>query len=191
MGLSESLIPEIVKFRELIESLSKLYSEIIALVDLEHQAIRTSELDEIEVLVRNKQELGDRVIVVAEEISGSFERVKSSVCSISSESVNEAVDLLGLVELLERVRLAEEGMEYRVFDHERSKLRKVFDEFKTLNEKYQPKIEMNRYLIRKLLHNHQETFRFWQSIAAESESTYGSTGATKQQVSQPTLKVRT
>ena len=47
-----------------------------------------------------------------------------------------------------------------------------------------PQIEKNRFIITRLLHNHQESYRFWSELKKENSSNYTSKGA---RVSQSTI----
>lgn len=185
---SERLVSDISLLKENLDDLTQLYIEVVGVLNHEHDLIKARDLEKIEILTKEKVELGQRVESACEILARSFERMK-----MSAEAAFEwNVELVDISSLLERLRSScTDSYEDKIIEHELNKLENSYQEFKATKESFQPKIEMNRYLVKNLLEQHQETFRFWQSIAAESESTYGSKGESVNQGSKSTLQVRT
>ncbi|SME87823.1 hypothetical protein [Pseudobacteriovorax antillogorgiicola] len=187
------IIADISRLREFIESLSELYQRTLSLIDTEHQSIQSSDLKAIGETVKAKQSLAEELKTVTDRIGDGFAKVKGYPCLASileHRGYSHAIDL-GLFLSLLADHTFGDSIEERVLRHECVKTLKVYEKYQDLQKRFQPKIEMNRYLIQKLLYHHQETFRFWQSIAAESEATYGSKGVAKPGPAQATLRVRT
>ena len=103
---------------------------------------------------------------------------------------NKIVTLTELLDLLP-MNIPSEELEKTIYQNECGKIKKSFEDYKNIRRKFQPLIEKNRYLVQRFSENHQETFRFWQSIAAESEATYSEGGEARIQATKPTLRVRT
>lgn len=187
----EILVLKVADLSRCLENLSALYLSVINIIDKEHEQIRLSNLDEIEKLTAEKNELGSSVSEACDTLFKHFELVRDlsrSSLGLSSEVEN----IHSLTESLDSIDEKEfEVYDFKVLTHEVKKLKEAYQSFSKRKSEYQPKIEMNRYLIGRLLNHHQETFRFWQGIAAEAEATYGSKGVTRNQVNKSTLRVRT
>lgn len=62
-----------------------------------------------------------------------------------------------------------------------SKIIRSLDQLISLYQEIKPKIEKNRFIIARLLHHHQESYRFWSELKKENSSNYNSRGAKKNQ----------
>ena len=183
---------EILNPTELQDHLSKLqllFSELTQLVADEHQAIGESHLPKIEAITSKKIELSENIQKLSNQFAIDFDGLLTSIrsqCAISEEERMSVVDLAEYCE-----GHLGDSYEDKLLKHEMKKVSDLFQELRDLKKKSNPLIEMNQYLVKKLLRHHQETFRFWQGVAAESASIYGEKGTAKQTGSHATIIVRT
>lgn len=178
------------KFCVQIEGLSDRYREVVKLIDAEHALVNHSDLEGVESITVKKINLGNIIEKEVQQLFVLFEDIRKQVNQYYGPYDDDPMDLSGLVSRLSSIKI-DANLEGKVLKFEISKLANAFKVFRELRSKYQPKLEMNRYLLSKVLRNHQETFRFWQSVAAESEATYGEKGMTKAQHAEPILRVKT
>ena len=190
MNVDNSLISHIAELSLLLGSLKSRYESVIDIIEEEHENVRYSRLEKLELLTLKKIELGDLIKSETQSLFTIFRKVRELMCSSCSGQSPDPVDLSELVEQLKALEITD-TLEGKVFDFEIGKLSSALLEFKNIKKKYQPKVEMNRYVINKALKNHRETFCFWQSIASESESIYGSKGVAKSKPLDPILRVKT
>lgn len=62
-----------------------------------------------------------------------------------------------------------------------NKIKQSLESLIALYSEIKPKIEKNRFIIARLLHHHQESYRFWSELKKENSSNYNSKGAKKSQ----------
>jgi flagellar biosynthesis/type III secretory pathway chaperone len=156
----------------------------------ENSAIARSDIQELAAITDEKIAFG--------------EQLKSKVRRLA-ERMDEFVSFMGLKriagdderQLSEFVKAVKASLIGSAEDPTLSEALSAFEsraeELKEMRQKLFPQIEVNAYLVKKLLQYHRETYAFWQSVADESESTYGDTGKTKQKSSgqRSILSVRT
>ena len=185
------IIAYAVKLTETLEGICQLFDEVTDLITAEHDLIKVSDLNGIEKITREKVDLGAKVEASCNDLANVFDNLKESLVDHGLLSSGETIDLGSLVNALDLVEADQDSTEGKLLHHSKAKLVKYFGEFKEKRASYQPLIEMNQYLIKKLLEHHRETYRFWQSIATESEATYGDKGQSKGGKPQPVIQVKT
>jgi hypothetical protein len=55
-------------------------------------------------------------------------------------------------------------------------LRTLLEDFEKLYRQVKPVIEGNKYLVQTMLHNFQESYRFWQEISEKVQTSYNAQG---------------
>ena len=173
--------------------ISECYGQLLELIDSEHQAISKSYLKEIESLVAEKVSIGDRIMTLGDELIKNYESLVSKMRTreIIPNTKLSIKDFLKFLLNKQKSLFNQKDMICSVLLHELKKLDAIYSKLEELKNVCNPKIEMNQYLVRRLLYHHQETFRFWQNIAIESAATYGSRGIANKQDSNATLVIRT
>ena len=96
---------------------------------------------------------------------------------VSPKLTNVSAMVKALDELCDELR--RDGFGNEVLRHVGQGLKAKFSEFSELKEKVQPLMEMNQYLLQRMMVNHHETFRFWQELAAEAMASYTPDGVQK------------
>ncbi len=187
---------DVLAIQDLIQDLSQLcecYEQLHSLMEHEHKAIANSSLVTIEKLIDEKISLGNAIVTWGDSFAKVYESLLTSLRQrhIISNSKISIKDFAEFIYNDPTIMNAKKDLLAGVMVHEWEKLAYTYRRLETLRQTCNPKIEMNQYLIRKLLHHHRETFRFWQTIAIESASTYGAQGTAKNQPSNATIVIRT
>ena len=164
-----------IQTQKCIGEIEDSYIKLLPLLDLEHELIRTSSLDELEHLTASKDALGDIITKAYEDILRLWDRAKS-LCQLHTEgqrgSISELIDHLKLLGSKQSFSSLETG----VFHKAVGNIEHIYERLKSTRKLSLPKIEMNCYLAQKLLRHHQESHRFWQELAREASATYTSEG---------------
>lgn len=189
----EKLVAILSNFRELLDSLMDSLTELEHILIAEEKAIQESNLNQIEKIVPSKEKLGSQIekaiIAVRTQLEQLFQgTLNPEICPKKSNL--ELSDLVTVLTTIES-SMKNLGLASQVFLHIASKVKTRAKKVMQLRVKLLPRIEANSYLVRKLLSYHQETYRFWQSLAYEAESVYSSHGRTKTTKSQSILEVKT
>jgi len=176
----ESAIEAASNLKDSVLVLFDSYNKLAAIIELEHAAIKASNLIEIEKIVVDKQAIGAAIesSVTSMRMAASKLAQIHTALTLPPKPHASISDCLGLLADI-RESLAANKFGTQVFDHVMNGLKTAFDKFATVKATVQPKVEMNKYLTEKLLHHHQQTFRFWQELAQESVATYGPAGLQK------------
>ncbi len=175
-----------------VAELSTCYQDLLKMIDSEHAAISRSDLQTIEDIVEHKVALGTRIEEQVNAIKQAGVRTATIYEKIFSTPIIAPISIGAIIDLLVSIRESaqEDGFLFQLFDRVLGGLQNNFRAFKTLREQTEPKIEMNRYLTERLLHHHQESYRFWQGVAQDSQATYDAGGTQKSSVTPPVLRVK-
>jgi len=180
-------------FKRLTEELLCAYQELNDVIEREHEAIKTGKVSAVEGVVQDKefatnlltgvvaqiQKTGDSIVLVFELITGksiSVERSLSGYCEILRNFSDEFH--------------GESGFANQVFVHVFEGLNSNVSNLLEAHRKMQPKVEMNRYLVKTMLSQHQQNYQFWQEVASEAESVYTKKGKRRSDQGSGILKVR-
>lgn len=191
--LYESDVLAVQYFNEVFLKLFRCYKKIHHLIELEHDAISRSCLASIEKITSEKLEIEKTVTSLGASFTNQFENLLRSLRQRKLVSELEIS-----LDALTRQFLSDKAHEdkkddfiFEVLRHEFKKLNHTYGQLKDLKKSSQTMLEMNQYLLAKLLHHHRETYRFWQNIAMESEATYGAQGTAKKQSQSASIIIRT
>ncbi len=178
---------------ELSRAVKVFLQEIHCLDELllrEAEAIGKSDLEQIEILTSEKILLSQRMELLVAEIRDlelSLRQDFGEVAYDSKKSFHLSIkDLIYDIEKL--LKNSEKSNEIEGL---LAKLNSDVTQLISERKRIFPQVESNTYLIKKLLHYHRETYAFWQSVAGDSESTYGQTGKSKLLPQRSILSVRT
>ena len=176
-----------------VESLLKLYDEILLVLDQDKVAIRGRDMGSLETQATKKVRISD-------EIEERFSTIKEIVLNLHrcSERMPELTPLppgaalTGVVAWLEGVgeNATISGLPKQVLSHVLIGLRSMAGRLVEIHRKSQPALEANRYLLQQLLIIQQENFRFWQEVAQATMSNYNAQGEQKAAGGRSVLQVK-
>ena len=177
-----------------IESLSRnclhlrqALSGFEVVLDRENDAIRRSDINELEAITQEKIAFGMAVEDKSLKIRQSIDEFVT-IFSLG-DTANQPLqldELLGHVQQ-EMTQNVEFAVSQTVIDQLEVNIKKLVHERQNIF----PKVESNAYMVRKLLQYHRETYAFWQAVASESEAVYGKTGRALTKAKKSILTVRT
>lgn len=176
--------------KALAEACTQLSSALLAFEAVlvrENSALTRSDINELEALTDEKIAFGEKVKSLVRRLT---ERMDDFVSFVGAKRIADDEERqLSEFSKLVRASFASEGDSatlQAIDDFE-----KEVAELKDVRQKIFPQIEVNAYLVKKLLQYHRETYAFWQSVAQDAEATYGQTGKTKNTTQRSILSVRT
>ncbi|MCX6131078.1 MAG: flagellar export chaperone FlgN [Proteobacteria bacterium] len=177
-----------------IESLVRLCGQLQAIlsgfervVERENNAIRRSDINELESLTEEKTAFGNAVEDKAQRIREIMEDLSGVVGLSRSGDSSLQLDEM-CIYLLNWVKAEPERLD---FQDSINHLTEAVNDLAKERFKIFPKLEANSYLVKKLLQYHRETYIFWQSVASDSEAVYGKTGRSLTPAKKSILSVRT
>jgi len=164
-----------------VEAMDVCLHEMMAVLEQEHEAVRSSSLVDVEAATRDKVRIGSEMLRAHESLVVLGDRVRRSLEQVSGEKGAVELTLAHLCQWLAKLRsyCLDASLGVQVLDHILSLLEKKSGDFMVRHAAVRPKIEMNVYLTQRLLENHRQTVRFWQEVMAESESVYTQQGLTR------------
>lgn len=174
----ERLIEAAAHLKDAVTELGNAYDAMPAVIEKEHRAIRSSDFMAVQDALGAKENAGARV----EECFGALMRASENLARLSHDgsrpkTLKECVAVLtGIV-----AKTTDEGIGAQVLRHQVEGLAKVVAEFDARFLKVKPMIEANRALVQTMLHNMQESYRFWQEVAEQVATAYNAQGVQKTQ----------
>lgn len=178
---------------EIKDGLSGLYSflnQLGEVLNSESEAVRAFDLNAIELAISKKSNIH---VMMKSYVDVLEPRVKAFSQAIGSENGQEKLNLSVFVERLKNWYAGpiESAFADKVLEHLVQICIQKSNEIITLYKSRKVDIESNVYLVRKSLHQQQDTYRFWQAVAHDSEAVYSSEGKTQKSVSQSLFQVKT
>lgn len=152
-----------------------------SVIDRENEAIRRSDINELETITQEKMVFGLAVEDKAQKIRKAIDEF-ADFLKITHE--NEPIQLEAILDQLQK----------NLTGSVAPALDKLATQIKALAAerlRIFPKIEANSYMVKKLLQYHRQTYAFWQAVASESEAVYGKTGKAVMAPKKSILTVRT
>lgn len=180
IGLLSEVSLQVTQIESYIEQLDSL------LID-ERRAVSKSDLIALESLVIKKNDVADGIQLCIETMRSIF----GELGKIDGKGILQ--DLSDLLDRVDELTVDDQAtsVEQELLHHLRDKLKRTGSNLIKKRTDIQPRIEANRYLTEKLLKHHRETYRFWQGVLSESESTYGAHGKAKAASSSAIIRVKT
>lgn len=171
----ESLIEAASKLKDAVVRLGEAYAVMPAVIEKEHKAIRSSDFFSVQAAIETKEEACGRVEAAFAEMTRAADCLASfrETPGGRPRSLKECVAVLQ--ELADQAAPAE-GLGPQVLRHQVDGLARVAKDFEERFSKIKPQIEANRALVTSMLHNFQESYRFWQEIAEEVATAYNARG---------------
>lgn len=189
----EKLVSDLGAIQELAVSLHQQLEAVEKILDDEEAAIGTSDLKSIEAIVPKKESCGQGIEKLTQKLKSAIAGLRNYPQFAGLRS-KEGLDVSEFIQRLEQLQAQvgeQRELASQVLDYMMSKTRESCISLRERRYILQPKIEANAYLVRRLLHHHHETFRFWQNLAQETEAVYGAEGKTKAQNGHSMLEIKT
>jgi hypothetical protein len=170
-------------------SLKSAFNAMIEFIDAEHEHIRNADLAGLEKVGVQKAEVGT-------EIEMSVKAIKEMQSELTKEYAADLADLevpenlSGLLIIFSRMIELKGLRGVRETDRDLNTLEEAIEECIAMRKEYAPKLQQNKYLVERMLHIHQENYRFWQGVINESEATYTPYGSRKGDARNSLLKVQ-
>lgn len=188
--IQHELIAALQEFQERTGSQKKLLDQLEKILGEEKHFIESSDLPKIESNLQVKQEFEDNLRQENSAFLSLFEYLTSTFREIGVLGP-EKVDLEELFSKKELFDYSKDDFDQKLIAHEWLKCCKLFHSFFVSYKRTRLSISSNRYLVSQLLQHHRQTYYFWQSIAAESQATYGAKGKPQHYASQASLTIKT
>lgn len=151
-------------------------------IDRENDAIRRSDINELESITQEKMAFGMAVEDKALKIRKAIDEL-AAFLQLAPQNEQQ----IQLEEILDQLQKNLAGP----MDGALQKLAEQVRALATERQRIFPKIESNAYMVKKLLQYHRETYAFWQAVASESEAVYGKSGKALAAPKKSILTVRT
>ena len=156
-----------------IKKLEKYALAFPDIFELEEQAVIRHDIENLETVGAKKHELLSGLQNSLANVV-SFCGQLSDSQKPSAKSFSEIKDYL---ELYLKDSSYKNGLVIELTKRLIRSLNKLIDLYRDIK----PKIEKNRFIIARLLHHHQESYRFWSELKKENSSNYNSRGTRKNQ----------
>jgi hypothetical protein len=170
-------------------SLKSAFNAMIEFIDAEHEHIRNANLAGLEVVGAQKAEVGTEIEMSVKAIR-EMQSELSKEYSVELSDVEVPENLSGLMVVFSRMIEVKGLRGSRETERDLNTLEEAIEECLAMRQEYAPKLQQNKYLVERMLHIHQENYRFWQGVINESEATYTPYGARKGDARNSLLKVQ-
>jgi hypothetical protein len=191
--LMEELISVATGLKDGLETLIDAFRKLIPLIEHEHELIKKSALQELELLTLEKEALGELVSVGGDKIlkcADEMRRLYEGAFGPRNQASNPVLfDVLVWMKAIREAQ-AQDQLSSDVAKHLEARLEFLFNELKAMKSASQMKIEMNTYLTKELLRQHRENIRLIQDVQAEANATYDASGAARKQETKGVLQVK-
>lgn len=159
-------------------------------LNYESEAVRVFDLNSIELAIAKKSNIHASM---RSSIDALEPNVKAFSDAIGFKINQDKLNLSLFMQHLKKWYLEprENGLMNKVLDHLVQTCLQISNEIISLYQSRKVDIESNVYLVRKSLVQQQDTYRFWQAVAHDSEAVYSSAGKTQKGVSQSLFQVKT
>ena len=188
----EAIIAVVSTMKDSLNELMDAFSGLPSVIEQEHVAVRMGRLAEVEAACEQKQVIGARIDTAYAKLAEACGDLHMFWGSICGGGGMRPATLRGSMDQLQAIceRLGTEGLAGGVLLHLAGGLSSLVKEFTALAQKTQPLIEVNKQVCQKLLENYQESFRFWQEVSQETQSTYNASGLQKAKGSSSVLRIK-
>lgn len=173
----ESLIEAASRLKDAVVRLGEAYDVMPAVIEKEQKAIRAGDFLAVQSAVESKEEAGSRV----EICFGEMTRASDVIAAMREDRAPRPRTLKDCVAMLRDLAATypKEGFGAQVLSHQVEGLARVAADFEERFTRLKPLIEANRALVATLLHNVQESYRFWCDISEEVATAYNAQGVQK------------
>lgn len=163
------LTAEIIAFYRNLKVIYEAYSQFPALIEKEHKLVLSKDLEELEGVIRVKEELTNKIHESVLDNKKICAVVESWFEGVSFTSVSDLINYLSSLD-------CETGVQ---FEQALVKLKDIHTKLQKLIEDITPQIEQNRYLLTKLMEEKRNNFLFWQEVISDTLASYNRQGIQK------------
>lgn len=173
----EALIEAASKLKDAVVRLGDAYDLMPPVIEKEHKALRAGDFFEVQAAVDTKENVGARI----EECFAELTRACDALAVYADDGQTRPATLKECVSFMQALAAAApaDGLASQVLRHQVDGLARVAKEFDERFTKLKPQLEVNRALIATLLHNVQESYRYWQEVAEQVQTAYSPQGVQK------------
>lgn len=180
--------------RDSLSALVSGFTELRPAIEEEHTAIKSGDLAAVEAACKHKTAIGDEIELQHQVLRNAVSKISrlADLFGIGKEKLQTIHDAIDILDDISEGLIQTSGFRFAadVLKRLLSQIRSLTTDFNDRAKAAQPLIEMNRYLVQTLLHNYQESYRFWVDTAAEVEATYNDRGVQKSKGVGSTLNIR-
>lgn len=181
----DRLVDFIKAFREELGTLEKMYRQMPALIDAEHDAIRSGNFTMVREATAAKMDVCDRITETHEILVGQSRSLPELAASLTGVRCDPPATLSECLATL--VDLADHATAPGASSIENSLTRDMLqkllagstdslESFLQTASSVKSRIEANRVVLEKMLTNYQDSYRFWMEMATEAQSSYDAKG---------------
>ena len=176
----EQVIEVASQLKDSILGLQSAYQQLPEIIEREHDAIKIGEFKLVAAACEGKEAVCERIEKLFSVMQMTGERLGKLVLSqwpdrplpVHLTAYCDAINDLGQ-------HLNDGSFASQVLNHVAKGVTTAVAEFMTLYLKIKAQIEANRYLLSNLMHNYQESYRFWQEVSEQVAVSYNSAGIQK------------
>lgn len=188
----EDIIASCQSFSLGLESAVEIYKQLPEIIDTEHEVIRKRQVNEMEPIVKSKLSIGQALEAQINSLMDCVFKVREICERNLIETPKFDPKLTNAISFFESLLEEVEGVDLlkrQILERVLQKCRSGLSHFLKSVESTKGKIEVNKRLTADLLRYHQESIRFWQDLASESEATYNASGKRKTDHNSGVIKV--
>lgn len=162
------------KLKEYITILGDEYKYLLEIIKKESESVGSYNICELESYVKAKQQIGAKIedTIVASLSEGKRLKVLALIEGEQPQTLTEIADLICEIGVKYKEKYGITKEWERIIQFLLSKIK----EFKLLASKSKLEIEKNKFILQRLLSNHQESLRFWQKTFTELNASYDANG---------------
>jgi hypothetical protein len=178
----QAVIEVVARLKGAVGDLFESYKQLPAVIEREHDAIRTGDFNLVEAIGKEKQALGDKIEASFGAVFGGSEQLgRWRARLVAGASAERPVSLTDCMQTLTAICAAFEAGDFaaQILRHQVDGLAKIVTEFNAKVRDVKPLIDANKHLLTNLSENYQESYRFWQEVAVEAASNYTQQGVQK------------
>lgn len=161
-----------------VKDLIRMFQLMLDLIEREHRIIEKSKVDLLEEIVGEKISLGNSIQERTLDLQSDFNSLRGIYSKVKSEEVPYKRNLSEVIKMLKDIyqELDDKSLKSVILSQGLKELEIGLEKFLSLHKEATPKIKMNTFIVGKLLAQHREVWNYWQKIANEASSVYGSSG---------------
>jgi hypothetical protein len=189
----EALIAVLSQITDLITKTDVDYGKVMDLIEIEHECIRKGDFEGVEKNLKLKAKTSQDIVKKVEDLIQKSRNLVKCIAADDSFFLEQNITLLQLRSLLEKHIEKHDDLllKNRILKNVVQKFGVAIDKLLERRASVIPKIEMNSYILGKLMQRHERLRAVFQKGISESNSTYTSKGVTSSQEPLPMLQVRT
>ncbi|MFK7873925.1 MAG: hypothetical protein AB8C84_12300 [Oligoflexales bacterium] len=168
---TEQAVKSLLKMQKNLESAFKQCHELSAVMKQEHRAISVHNLNEVEALVSQKESSADALQTVVQDLL-------ADLLALGEDALPERFELSLGLKIFEHIEAAlfDDDLQSKTARYLLRECRKDLEQVLEVADRLRFDIHQNMVVLERMMDHHQESYRFWQTIAAEEGSQYGDRG---------------